>query len=63
MIPEELEMLGLIHLKFFPLSWCSLDEFFLICFIFNCNVQQYQPGYTVPPRPVAEETIIDIGWG
>nr|ABI34360.1 Zinc finger protein, putative [Solanum demissum] len=24
---------------------------------------QYQPGYTVPPRPVAEETIIDIGGG
>ncbi|CAN4124471.1 unnamed protein product [Withania somnifera] len=27
------------------------------------SLKQYQPGYTVPPRTVAEETIIDIGGG
>ncbi|KAH0675144.1 hypothetical protein KY285_022945 [Solanum tuberosum] len=39
--------------------WCN-EKGDITCEI--CH-QQYQPGYTVPPRPVAEETIIDIGGG
>ncbi|PHT62348.1 hypothetical protein T459_33797 [Capsicum annuum] len=39
--------------------WCN-EKGDITCEI--CH-QQYQPGYTVPPRTVAEETIIDIGGG
>ncbi|XP_075104497.1 uncharacterized protein LOC107815556 isoform X2 [Nicotiana tabacum] len=39
--------------------WCD-EKGDITCEI--CH-QQYQPGYTVPPRTVAEETIIDIGGG
>ncbi|CAN4081273.1 unnamed protein product [Withania somnifera] len=39
--------------------WCN-EKGNITCEI--CH-QQYQPGYTVPPGTVAEETIIDIGGG
>lgn len=39
--------------------WCN-EKGDITCEI--CH-QQYQPGYTVPPLTVAEETIIDIGGG
>ncbi|XP_059317356.1 uncharacterized protein LOC132067948 isoform X2 [Lycium ferocissimum] len=39
--------------------WCN-EKGDITCEI--CH-QQYQPGYTVPPRTVVEETIIDIGGG
>ncbi|KAK4376679.1 hypothetical protein RND71_002975 [Anisodus tanguticus] len=39
--------------------WCN-EKGDITCEI--CH-QQYQPGYTVPPRTVVEETVIDIGGG